>query len=256
MVSLRHEGGKMSRSQLSVLLQPGNEPVEADACVVVDVLRATSSLVTMFERGLEEAIIASSLDEARVFAERDPGLLLCGEEGGLPPDGFDHGNSPSTFDEMDLSDKRAVLVTTNGTRALQGVPTGTTVLVGALLNVEAIARTMVAQDLNRASIVCAGERGGASVCVEDVYCAGAIVGRMLTLGKFDVDDGAAVALQVYRSFLSPVEALLAGKHGPALRELGFAEDIVFCAREDVFSSVPVGERDTESVLRVRVRSGC
>jgi 2-phosphosulfolactate phosphatase len=255
MVSLRHEGGKMNHTRLDTLLLPNDAPLEADICVVIDALRATSTLVTMFERGLAEAIVAPSLDEARAFARREPGLLLCGESGGLPPEDFDYGNSPRAFDAIELQGKRAVIATTNGTKALQAVQTAAEVLIAALLNAEAVARELAAGDVQRIVIVCAGEGGGTSVCIEDVFCAGAIVHRTLAMTSLDLDDGARIALRLYRSFDDSLEAFLAGEHGPALRDLGLAGDVAYCAQADVFSIVPRASRDADGVQRITV-SGC
>jgi 2-phosphosulfolactate phosphatase len=250
MVSLRHEGGKMGRARISTALLPGASSVEADACVVVDVLRATSTLVTMFERGLEEALIAPSIDAARTVAGSQPGLLLCGEEGGLPPDGFDHGNSPVEFLKSDLRGQRTVFATTNGTRALNVAQASTAVLVGALLNASAVSESAV-QAGGSIFIVCAGENGGMSVSLEDVFCAGAIVDRIASHARVDLDDSSAVAWRVYRSFGgSASEALLAAEHGRALQSLGLGEDVSLCAQIDRFASVPRAVRGHDGMLRV------
>ena len=84
-------------------------------CIVVDVLRASSTIVTMLERGAEEVLLAPTIEGARGLHQELPRYLLCGEEGGVPPPGFDYGNSPSEFSAIDLKGQRVILRTSNGT---------------------------------------------------------------------------------------------------------------------------------------------
>src|SRR5579885_499462 len=118
----------------SLLKQP-----ERHVCVVIDVLRATSTLATLIARGVREVAVVAAIAEA--FALRDAGgeavRLLCGEVGGLPPAGFDYGNSPEEFARLDLAGRSAVLFTSNGTKALVRVAVSPAVFAGSLLNVTA-----------------------------------------------------------------------------------------------------------------------
>ena len=83
--------------------------LSGQVCIVVDVLRASSTIVTMLERGAQEVLLAPTIEEARSLHQELPRYLLCGEEGGLPPSGFDYGNSPSEFSALDLKGQRAIL---------------------------------------------------------------------------------------------------------------------------------------------------
>ena len=103
--------------------------------VVFDVLRATSSIITGLASGMEAIIPVRTVEEARARKLKDPDLLLAGERGGLPPEGFDLGNSPEEFEK--LSGRRVVMTTTNGTAAIESVRSASKVLIGALLNIEA-----------------------------------------------------------------------------------------------------------------------
>jgi 2-phosphosulfolactate phosphatase len=249
MVSLRHEGGKMARPSISTSLQQRDTVAAADVCVVVDVLRATTTLVTMFERGLDEALIAPSIDEARRLALARPDWILCGEQGGLPPEGFHYGNSPVAFSTLDMRGLRCVFATTNGTKALHAAGGSGSVLVGALLNAKAVAEALASGGARRTLILCAGEAGESSL--EDVFCAGAIVERALSQSDFHLDDGSAIALQLYRSFDgSAAEALSHAKHAASLAALGLQEDVGYCAQTDTSSLVPQAERDGVGAVRV------
>jgi len=89
--------------------------------VVFDVLRATSSIITGLASGVEAIIPVRTVEEARKRKLEDPDLLLAGERGGLPPQGFDLGNSPEEFEN--LKGRRVVMTTTNGTAAIESVQT-------------------------------------------------------------------------------------------------------------------------------------
>jgi 2-phosphosulfolactate phosphatase len=216
-------------------------------CIVVDVLRASSSIVTMLERGAQEVLVAPTVKEARRLHRELPGYLLCGEEGGLPPPGFDHGNSPSEFDALDLTGQRIILCTSNGTRAILAAAGAPVVLVGCLLNATAVAsaarREATALGLSIA-VVCAGEEGGSTYAGEDTLGAGAIVDAVVDLRRrqpmaAELTDDARAALEHYRGQRGREQtALHETAHGRDLLALGLARDLAFCARRDRFAAVP------------------
>ena len=105
--------------------------------VVFDVLRATSSIITGLASGVEAIFPVRTVEEARERKLKDPDLLLAGERGGLPPEGFDLGNSPEEFEKP--KGRRVVMTTTNGTAAIESVQRASKVLIGALLNIDALA---------------------------------------------------------------------------------------------------------------------
>nr|MDO8118956.1 2-phosphosulfolactate phosphatase [Candidatus Sigynarchaeota archaeon] len=85
-------------------------------CVVIDVLRASTSVAMLLHRGARAVKIVRTVDEALALKRSFPGAILCGERGGLPPAGFDYGNSPVEFSTADVSKKDVILTTTNFTR--------------------------------------------------------------------------------------------------------------------------------------------
>jgi len=243
-------------------------------CVVVDVLRASSSLVVLLERGVEEVLPASSIGEARRLARRPAGphYLLCGERGGLPPPGFHYGNSPVEFAGLELGGRRAILCTSNGTRALARAAAAPLVLVGALLNATAVGRAAAEAAAERelgVAVVCSGDEGGTAFSLEDALGAGAIVDAILGLGReapprqapaarvgvrarLELSDGALAALTISRAHQGQEQAALrAGSHARDLEVLGLGEDLSFCARRDAFATVPHLQRDEDDrpVLR-------
>ncbi len=228
-------------------------------CVVVDVLRASSSVVVLMERGVEEVLLAPGIGQARRLARERSQYLLCGERGGLPPAGFHHGNSPLEFAGLALAGRRVILCTSNGTRAVARVGAAPLVLVGALLNATAVGRTAAEAAAARGldiAIVCAGDEGGTAFSLEDALGAGAIVDGVVGLGqerpRLELSDAALAALALYRAHQGQEQAALrATSHGRDLEALGLGEDLAFCAQRDTFASVPYLARDEEdrAVLR-------
>lgn len=219
----------------------------SDCYIVVDVLRATTTIAVLFDRGVRDITVAASQELARTIAsERD--ALLCGELGGLPPEGFDHGNSPVEFQNADVEGRHIVLFTTNGTRAFCAVAGSGTVLSGALSNVTAVARAAVAQD--RVTVVCAGNAGGTRFALEDFAVAAQVVQTVLSLSPgAETGDAAGVALDSwgYENWIAPglpqqtdrsSRALRGSAHGRRTADLGFAADIQFASLRDTTAAVP------------------
>lgn len=225
-----------------------------EVCIVVDVLRASSTAVAMLAAGAEAILVAAGVDEARRLARDLPGHLLCGERGGLPPPGFDYGNSPREFAALDLKGRRAILCTSNGTAAIGACAEAPLVLVGALLNAAAVGRAAVREARARGldiAIVCAGDDGGPSVGPEDLLGAGAIVDAVCRQRRTAVEptDGAGAALDLYRAWRGREEsAFRATPHGRELIALGLGEDVAFCARRDTYRVVPSLAKDEEGRL--------
>jgi 2-phosphosulfolactate phosphatase len=227
---------------------------QASVCVVIDVLRASTSIVTLSAGGAQEIAVAESPSAARRIARREPGrYLLCGEVDGLTPRGFDYGNSPSEFAALDVRGQRFILSTTNGTRALQRLATSPLVLVGGLVNASAVTRTLLAEAEARrlnAALVCAGLSQGKRLSLEDVVAAGALADRALEDDAgLELTDGALIARRLYRACRGDaLAAFRRSEHGRALIALGFAHDLDFCARADRFDAVPRLRRDPSGRL--------
>jgi 2-phosphosulfolactate phosphatase len=225
---------------------------------VVDVLRATSSLVTMFERGLLRALISDSLRDARQLALRNFSLL-CGEAKMLPIAGFDYGNSPAEFDELSFKGKSAVLWTTNGTRALGAAAGSPAVIAGALLNRRAAARRLVEEARSRKLeplVLCAGLERGAAFSLEDTATAGAIVEAVREIEPdVELRDDAWAAYHLWRWYKGDaMRAFRHSAHGRALLAAGFEGDLRYASQVDVFDTVPVlYDEDGVKTMRTKPR---
>ncbi len=234
----------------------------AGVCVVVDALRATSTIATLLARGVVEVAVTETVEEARALkATRLPDHLLCGEAGGLPPAGFEYGNSPAEFSRLDLHGRRAILATSNGTRALARAAGATLVLTGSLLNRTAVARAALSAAVRGGvdlAFLCAGTEFGHSFSLEDTAVCGAIIEQAVAahegpLGDLTLTDSAMAAYRLWRSYTSPRLLLGESTHGQTLARLGLKDDLDFCAQIDLYAVVPHLERGDDGTLVLRAR---
>jgi 2-phosphosulfolactate phosphatase len=200
--------------------------------VVFDVLRATSTIVTGLASGVEAIIPVRTVEEARERKLKDPDLLLAGERGGLPPKGFDLGNSPEEFEK--LKGRRVVMTTTNGTAAIQSVQKASKVLIGALLNIDALANYLFTHPPKNLLLVCAGT--GEEFSLEDAMAAGALVVRLSDDQR--LSDSAIITRSLYEQVGEDLhEWLRQTQNGKALRKIGKDADITWCGKLSVFDLV-------------------
>lgn len=211
--------------------------LEADCYVVVDVLRATTTIATLFEAGLRDLLVVDDIDRARESARRD-GRLLFGEVGGLAPRGFDHGNSPVEAAGAAVAGRGAVLFTTNGTVTLCGLAGRGEVAAGAIANADAIAGHL--RQHQRVAIVCAGNARGQRFALEDLAAAGVIARAARSQSTVaDMGDGAVLAASVAEDD-ERVRAFVSGsEHSRHLASLGLEADIGFALRRGTSRAVPV-----------------
>ena len=194
-------------------------------------------MITGLENGVDRFLPVETVEEARAHKVQDPNLLLAGERGGLPLEGFDLGNSPAEF--KDISGKSVVLTTTNGTVALHRVRHAKRVYVGALLNLDALARVLDSDGSTDVLLVCSGT--GEEFAIEDAIAAGGLVDR---LSQNSLSDAALLVRSLYREASSdPASYLRQSRNGRALAELGKAEDVEECARVAVSRTVGVLQGD-------------
>jgi len=227
--------------RIDVVLIPRELPVRPrpELCaVVIDVLRATTSIVAAFANGCRSILPVASAEEARRARSADPALVLAGEEGGLRVEGFELGNSPREFTREVIGGRDVVLTTSNGTKTMRAVGPGRTVAIGALRNRDAVGDWLVAQGAD-GLIVCSGYEGAFSL--EDAVCAGGIVDRAArTAPRLRLGDGARACRLLWESFQSDLPALLRSSGwGERLLGLGLEADLAFCAVLDAAAVVPV-----------------
>jgi 2-phosphosulfolactate phosphatase len=210
--------------------------------VILDILRASTTIVTALSNGCGCIHLAGEVDNARELARERPGALLGGERGGVKPDGFTFGNSPLEYKPDLVSGREIIFTTTNGARAALAAGQAETTLIGCFLNRAAAAEQILKSGLD-AMLLCAGSDGAYSL--EDALCAGFIADYLTTHRPDFIIDDSARLLQFAVSKIKAetgrplADILLQGDHARRLVQLGFEEDIRFAADLDTRCIVPV-----------------
>jgi 2-phosphosulfolactate phosphatase len=203
-------------------------------CVVIDVLRATTTIATALSAGAREVIPCLEIEDARRIAALLPtgNYLLGGERGGKKIDGFQLGNSPAEYKPEVVKDRTIVFTTTNGTRALLACRGAELVLCGAFVNLSPLCEAI--RNRSNIHLVCAGTDG--QISREDVLLAGAIVDRLSDEGSFSLNDEATLAKSAWQELkhfdnVKLGENLKNSRGGRNLVEIGMGLDILLaCAR--------------------------
>jgi 2-phosphosulfolactate phosphatase len=217
--------------------------------VVVDVLRATTTIVVALEAGAAEVIAVAGVEEARGVERARPGALLAGERRGVPPPGFVLGNSPREYTPGRVGGRTVVLSTTNGTRALGMLGGARATYVGALRNAAALVERLRDEAVD-VTLIAAGRAEGQRVGLDDVFVLGLIADRLAGAGG-SLDDGAQIALHLYRGLGGDARAAFAASaHGRFLISAGFAADLDLCAEADAARVVPVARVLGNGLVRI------
>ena len=216
------------------------EQVAAPVGVVIDVLRATSTICQALATGWGRVVCVGEIDDARALA--GPTVALGGERHNVRIEGFDFGNSPREFVDA-APTETLILTTTNGTRALLAAAERCeTVLVASLLNCDAVVGALreAGEDV---AILCAGVEG--DFAIDDAYVAGRIAAA---LGGTN-DDSAIGAVRLAAAFTDAEAGISGGVSAANIRNAGLDEDIPWCARESVLELVPrIVSREERSVV--------
>jgi 2-phosphosulfolactate phosphatase len=207
------------------------EEVAAPVGIVIDVLRATSTMTQALSAGYRRVLCCSEVDDARAIAAAEGNVVLAGERKTVKIDGFDFGNSPREF--LEPAAETVVLTTTNGTRLLLAAASRCDlVLVGSLLNLGAVVAEAKAAGADDVAVLCAGVQG--ELAMDDAFCAGRIAAA---LGG-EPADSAAAAIRLAGSFVSNEDGLGASQSARNLHASGLDADIAWCAQESTLDVVP------------------
>ena len=237
------------RPSVSVLFEPAARP-KADlagaTAVVIDAIRATTTIVTALAAGCREVVPCRTDAEVRAEAERRPpgSVVTAGERGGRRIEGLDLNNSPSVMTAGRVGGRTLLLTTTNGTQAVRDAMAAETVLIASLNNRSAVARRVAALG-RRVVFVPAGTVG--AVSREDTLVAGAVIAALLEEGvpdAFSLDDSARVALEAWRAAAGRLgEVFRQTSGGSAIVRLGLDADLDVCIQVDVTDVVPAARGD-------------
>jgi 2-phosphosulfolactate phosphatase len=225
--------------RVKVGFTPGEE-VAASVGIVIDVLRATSTICQAIAVGYESVTCVGEVDDGHALAAE--GVALAGERHNVRIEGFDFGNSPREFAGGEHPASKLVLTTTNGTRLLLAAAGRCeTVIVASLLNLNAVIEAT--RDADDVAVLCAGVEG--NFAIDDAYVAGRIAAA---LGG-EPDDAAIAAIRLAGTFSSAEDGIGAGISAENIRQAGLDDDIPWCARESVLNIVPqIVQRSPLSVV--------
>jgi len=208
---------------------------QEQTAVVIDVLRATTSIVMAISNGCQAVIPVAQVEEALAQREVCPDVILGGERGSLLIPGFDLGNSPREYSREVVAGRKVVITTTNGTLALRRAIKAKTVIAASFVNAGAVCR-FLRQTSGGGGLLCAGTKGRFSL--EDALCAGLIASRLSDVAA--MSDTALAAAAMYQGAQAHLREIVeSSSHARHLAAVGFAADIAFCLTHDVVDVVPI-----------------
>ena len=246
--------------KIDTLLSPAELPALArrdlrgTACVVFDILRATTTFVTALQNGAAAVIPVSEISEAVALRQKQPAVRLAGERDGVKIRAaqsggvdFDFGNSPREFAPEKVRGQTIVSTTTNGTRALRACVGAKIILAASFLNLTATAKFLQQQQPAEILLVCAGT--GTGVALEDVLAAGALTELLTARGDAHISDSAETARRTFLHAQADLPTALAASQN-ARRLLAIPElhdDVAFCSQRDIFNLV--AEMKPDGIIR-------
>ena len=218
--------------------------------VVVDVLRASTTIVTALRNGAKEVIPVTSVERAVKISGHLFGdvILLGGERDGKMIQGFNLGNSPAEYSEEKVKGKSIIFSSTNGSQAIERARYAHALFVCGFINISAVAE-MLRSLSNDFIIVCSGSDGKFSI--EDSVCAGMLLHKLADGHPVDLtlSDAAHAVVLLYKAHSRNILKMIKGsEHGRYLSHIGFADDLRLCADVD---SIPILPQMVGSVIRLR-----
>lgn len=216
--------------------------------VVIDILRATSTICTAIHEGASSVRAVDSIDEALIL--KNQGYVIAGERNGHKIEGFDMGNSPFECMNGVLKDKKLALTTTNGTKCITAAMTAgaNAVIAGSFLNINATANWLIEED-KAVILLCAGWKD--KVNLEDSLFAGALAKKLLNGNSINLDcDSTYMVLDLYEKAASNIsQYLIKSSHYQRLSHLHHQEDMEYCLTENRFDMV-AGQKNVE-MLKIK-----
>ncbi len=211
------------------------ESLRGKLAIVIDVLRATSVLVTALANGAASVRTVSEVAKAFEIQKTHPDVILVGERDALIIEGFHFGNSPLNMTSENISGKQLVMSTSNGTKAVVAAQKAEKIWAAALINLQAIANQLHEEN-NDIAIICSGTLGNFSL--DDAWAAGLLVNKLIAQESFSLSDSAQMMAIATQNSLRPAEALKDCYHLHLLSSKGFQEDVDYCLSLDILNVVP------------------
>ncbi len=214
--------------------------VKNKTVVVIDVLRASSVMVTALAHGAKAFIpvvtVREALEKAKTIEASGEKVLLCGERDTKTIAGFHLGNSPLAYSRQKVEGKILILTTSNGTQALNRLQEAESISIGAFLNMEALVRHLLPKD--HVVLVCSGTNNNFSM--DDAMCAALFVDEMKKQKRVKLSDMAITLLKAYQKDNGNLPLLLKDcYHLNLLKNNGFGKDVDYCLQKNLWHVVPV-----------------
>ncbi|MFZ9754987.1 MAG: 2-phosphosulfolactate phosphatase [Bacteroidia bacterium] len=219
--------------KIETLLSPAlfhlhSEGIEDKQVVIIDILRATTTVVVAFENGVDHVVASASVKETQTF--RDKGYLVAAERNGITVEGFDLGNSPQDYTPELVNGRNIALTTTNGTRALNMAEEAETVWVASFRNLTATADALT-QNGRDVLLFCAGWKDRFNM--EDTLFAGALAEQLMSRGWSTEDDATLAAMDLYTRNQSQLPDFLEqASHVQRFKTLHLESDLEVCLKTD------------------------
>ena len=210
-----------------------------DLIIVIDVVRATTSIITALANGAKSVIPVKTLNEAKQLRKQYPNYILAGERNGVKPKGFDLDNSPLSLTKKQVNGKNLIMSTTNGTKALVRSKESKLVMLGAFVNSSAVAKKsleIATRTKTGISFVLAGQKN--HFALEDFICAGGIIEAVSKDSVMLSDKALGAQLAFDSAKHSLIENISESKHAQELLKIGFDKDIEFACQLNLYSLVP------------------
>lgn len=212
------------------------EKVQGKSVVAIDILRATSVIVTALNNGCKRVLPVLTIEEAMDIASKDKNeYLLGGERKALKIEGFNFSNSPLEYTKENVEGKSLIMTTSNGTRAIKGSEGAKHIFIGALINAASVADKLIeaGEDV---TIVNAGTYGQFSM--DDFICSGYIIDRLMSKTDVELTDIAQTAHYVYTMNPDFISFVSHASHYKRIMELKLQEDLNYCLKKDIINIVP------------------
>ena len=210
------------------------EKIDGKNIVVIDVLRATTVMITALAKGVKRIHVFEDTEDVIESSQGIEEAILCGERKGLKVEGFHYGNSPLEYGS-DVEGKIMYMTTSNGTKALVRSDRGNKIFIGAFINLQAVVEKILEEDSDTV-IVCAGTDG--EFTMDDSLCAGTMIKKICERKEVSLTD-AALAVRGLTSSEKGIHRILEeSKHYTYLKKIGFQKDLEYCLTSDTFDTVP------------------
>ena len=211
------------------------EKTEGKICVIIDVLRATSVMITALHNGAEKIFPFKDIKTIQERCENLKNIIKCGERNALKIDGFDLGNSPLEFTKEKVFGKDIYMSTTNGTKAVENSLSAEKIIICSFLNVKSVSEKLLEYKKD-CVIVCAGTNGKFSL--DDTLCAGLIIKEMAKHTEIQMNDVLLAAVRISESHENIEDILKGSTHYERLLSLGFEKDMEHIFSLNKYSIVP------------------